>query len=83
MKVKFMSSKHNDDKQLMQTKNDNIETMISNEADEIINKLLESLLTKYQLEDLEGLEESMKGSDFVFDSINEIHYKCNKIKLNR
>ena len=24
----------------------------------------------------------MRGSDFVFDSIDEMHYKCNKISLN-
>ena len=38
---------------------------MGNETDEII-ELFESLLQKYQ----EGLEESMKGSDFVFDSVD-------------
>ena len=73
-----MSSRDDDDKQLMHSKRDNIEIMIVNKTDGIINELFESFLTRYQL----GLERSMKGSDFVFDSIDGIHYKCNKISLN-
>ena len=52
--------------------------MTGNETNKIINELFESLLTRYQL----ALEESMKGSNFVFDSIDGMHYKCNKISLN-
>ena len=44
----------------------NIEIMIGNETDETIRKLFEYLLQKYH----EGLEESMKGSEFVFDRID-------------
>ena len=29
-----------------------------------------------------GLEESMKGSELVFDSVDLLHYKCLKISLN-
>lgn len=72
-----MSSRDNDDTQLMHSKSDNIEIMIVNKTDGIINELFESFLTRYQL----GLE-SMKGNDFVFDSIDGMHYKCNKISLN-
>lgn len=73
-----MSSRDDDDKQLMHSKRDNIEIMIVNKTDGIINELFESFLTRYQL----GLERSMKGSDFVFDSIDGMHYKCNKISLD-
>ena len=52
--------------------------MTGNETNKIINELFESLLTRYQL----ALEESMKGSNFVFDSIDGMHYKCDKISLN-
>ena len=31
----------------------------------------------------EGLEKSMKGSEFVFDSVNLLYYKLHKISLNR
>ena len=63
----------------MNTKNDDIEIMMGNETDEIIEELFESLLQKYQ----EGLEEKMRGSEFVFDSIDLLHYNLNKISLNR
>ena len=63
MVINFVSSKDSDEICIMRTKSNNIEIMMGNETDEII-ELFESLLQKYQ----EGLEESMKGSDFVFDS---------------
>ena len=53
--------------------------MMGNERDEIIDELFESLLQRYQ----EGLEESVKGSEFVFDSIDLLYYKLHKISLNR
>ena len=63
----------------MHTKSDNTEFMMGNERDEIIDELFESLLQRYQ----EGLEESVKGSEFVFDSIDLLYYKLHKISLNR
>ena len=41
---------------------------------EIIEELFESLFQRYQ----EGLEESMKGSEFVFDSVDLLNYKFQK-----
>ena len=63
----------------MHTKSDNTEFMMGNERDEIIDELFESLLQRYQ----EGLEESVKGREFVFDSIDLLYYKLHKINLNR
>ena len=31
----------------------------------------------------EGLEESIKRSDFIFDSVDTLYYNLNKINLNR
>ena len=71
----------------MHSKSNNIEikqTNITNETNgnktsEIIKELFDSLLQKYQ----KGLEESMKGSEFVFDSIYVLYYKLHEISLNR
>ena len=60
----------------MHSKYNNSEVIISNETDEITEKPFESLLQKYQ----KGLEESMKGREFVYDDL--LHYKCHKISLN-
>ena len=40
--------------------------MTGDETDDVIKEILKSVLQRYQ----EGLEESVKGSDFVFDSID-------------
>ena len=77
--VNFISSKHSDETHTMHTKSNNIEIMMGNETDEVIKELFKSHLQKYQ----EGLEESMKGNEFVFDSIDLLHYKLYKISLNR
>ena len=52
---------------------------MGSETDEIIAELFKSLLKRYQ----EGLEESMKESLFVFDSVNSLYYKLHKINLNK
>ena len=48
------------------SKRDNIEIMINDKTDEVIEKLFQSLFSRYQI----GLETSMKGSDFIFDCIH-------------
>ena len=53
--------------------------MVGNKTDEIIEEFFKSLLQRYQ----EGLEESMKGSEFIFDSVYALYYNLNKISLNR
>ena len=53
--------------------------MMGDEADEIVKKIFESLFQRYQ----EGLEESMKGNEFVFDNVDLLEYKLNKIVLHR
>ena len=45
----------------------------------IIEDFLDSFLQKYQ----KGLEESMTGSEFVFDNFDSLYYKLHKTSLNR
>ena len=58
----------------MHAKSDNIEIMMGKETDDIIDEIFESLLAKYQ----EGLEESMRGSKFIFDSVDLLYYNLQK-----
>ena len=53
--------------------------MIGSGTDEVIENLFRSLLQRYQ----QNLEEKMRGSEFVFDGVNLLHYDLNKISLNR
>ena len=63
----------------MHTKSHNTEIMMDYETDEIIEELFKSLLQRYQ----EGFKESMRGSEFVFNSVGLLYYKLHRISLNR
>ena len=76
--IKFISSKDSSETRNMHSKSD-IEIMMGSETDEIVEELFEFLLKGYH----EELEESMKGSEFIFDSGNVLYYNLNKISLNR
>ena len=61
----------------MHSKSDNIEIMSSDEGDEAFKKLFDSLKNRYQ-----NNLESMRGSEFVFDYVKLLYYKCHKISFN-
>ena len=79
MAINFISSKDSDETQTMHTKSNNVEIMVGSETDEIIEDLFKSFLQKYQ----EGLEESMRGSEFVYGSFDVLYYNLNKVSLSR
>ena len=79
MQVNFISSKNSDETCTIRTKSNNVETMMDNETNEIIKELFESFLQRYQ----NGLEKSMKGSEFVFDRVDALYYDLNKVSLSR
>ena len=63
----------------MHLKSDNIEFISYDNANEVVNELSESFFSRYQI----GLETSMRRSDFIFDSVQLLHYKCHKINFKR
>ena len=79
MIINFISSKDSYEIRTMCTKSNNIKIMIGNETDEIIEEIFESLLQKYQA----GLEEKMRASEFVLDSVDLLHHNLYKISLSR
>ena len=74
----FISFLDNDKEHVMNSKSDNIEIIINDEVDAIIEQLFDLLRNRYQ----RNLE-SMRGSDFDFDYVHLLHYKCHKINFNR
>ena len=76
--INFMSSNDNDEEGMMHSKSDNIEIMINDKADEVIERLFQSLLSRYQI----GLETSLKG-DFIFGCVHLLYYRCNKINFKQ
>ena len=79
MSINFISSKDSDEIRNMCTKSDKIEIMTASETEEIIKELFKSLLQKYQ----ERLEESMRPSEFAFDSADLLYYQLHKTSLKR
>ena len=61
----------------MHSKTDNINVMMNDKADEVIKELFDSLKNKYQ-----SNLESIKGSEFIFDYVPLLYYKCHKINPN-
>ena len=70
MSINLISSKDSDENRSMHKKSDNIEIMTGRETVDIIDELFKSILQKYKKE----LEESMKGSEFIFDSQYLLYY---------
>ena len=65
MAINFMSSKDTEEKHVMHSTSDNIKLIPHNDANEAVNELFELLCSKY----LDNLEISMRGSDFIFASV--------------
>ena len=63
----------------MRSKSGVIKTMTGNKKNEITEEPFYSHLQEYQ----KGLQESIKFSEFVFESVDLLHYKFYKISLNR
>ena len=60
-------------------KSDNTECIIDDVIDKVIEELFQSLFSRYQI----GLETSMRGSNFIFDCVQLLYYKCHKVNSNR
>ena len=63
----------------MHSKSDNIEIMINEKAYKVSEKRFELLLNRYHIR----LETSMRRSDFIFDCVHLLYYKCHKINFKR
>ena len=79
MQISFISSLDTGEIRTIDSKSDNVEITMGNEADDIIKELFESFKKRYQ----EGLETKMKGSQFVFESVDLLYYSLHKTSLNR
>ena len=55
------------------------EFMIGSETEEVAEKLIISLLQKYQ----DNLQNKMKGSDFIFNGVNYLFYDLNRITISK
>ena len=79
MRIIFISFIDKNETQAMHTKSDNVEIMNGTDTSDVINKLINSFMKRYQ----EGLETKMKGSCYIFERIDLLEYHLHKISLNR
>ena len=78
--INFTSLKpDSDETRIMHTKSNNTEISIGDDTNDVIKELFKSFLQRYQ----EGLQETVRGSEFEFDGIYLLYYDFNKISLNR
>ena len=80
MKINFVSSKnYSNETRTMSNWSNNIEIIMGSETDDLIDELFKSFLQRYQ----KKLENSMNGSEFVFNSVDLLYYHLQKISLKR
>ena len=78
--ISFVSQKPgSDEMRVMYTRNISEEFMSGSETEEITEKLIMSLLQKYQ----DNLQNKMRGSDFIFNGVNYLFYDFNRITISK
>ena len=77
IKFNFISSKDSEEERVMHSRSDKIKLTSYNDKNEFVDELFESLRSRYQ----GNLETSMRGSDFVCDSVQLMYYKCDKVNF--
>ena len=78
--ISFISQKPNSNEiRVMFTRSTPEEFMTGIETEEVAEKLIMSILQKYQ----DNLQNKMKGSDFIFNGINYLYYDLNRITISK
>ena len=72
-----MSSKDAEEERVMHSNSKDIKFTSYNDANKVVDKLFDSLCSKY----LGNLERSMRESDFISDLVQLMHYKCHEVSF--
>ena len=75
--INIFSSKDGKEEHVMHASSDNVKFKPYSDASNVIDKLFKSLRSKFQV----NLITSMRGSDFIFDSVQLMYYKCHRVKF--
>ena len=78
MHVNFISSRDTGETRICYVWSDNISIMQDTDTYAIIREILKSFLHNYQQE-----LKIIKGSDFVFESVDLLDYKLHRVRLKR
>ena len=78
--ISFISQKPNSNEiRVTFTRSTPEEFMIGSETEEVAEKLIMSILQKYQ----DNLQNKMKGSNFIFNGINYLYFDLNRITISK
>ena len=77
--INLISSKDAEKDRVMHSKSDNIKFTSYNDTNEVVDELFNSLRLNYQ----GNLETSMEGSEFIFDLVYMMYYKCHEVNFRR
>ena len=77
--INFSSSKDAEEERVMHSSSSNMKFTSYSDANEVVDELFLSCRMKYQ----GNLETSMRGSYFIFDSVQLMYYKCPKVDFRR
>ena len=78
--INFISPKNiNEECVVRYSKSDNTEFTTSYNVNNVVDKAFEPVLSRSQI----GMEASMRGSGFTFNSVQLLYYKCHKIIFKR
>ena len=78
MHVNFISSKDTGETRIYYMWSDNVSIMQGKDTNDIIREMFDSFLYNYQKE-----LKNIKGSDFVFESVDLLDYKLHRVRLKR
>ena len=73
--INFIFSKDAEEDRAMHSRSNNIKFKSDNDTNEVVHELFETIRSRYQ----GNLETAMRGSNFIFDSVQLICYKCYKV----
>ena len=74
--INFISSEDGEEEHVMHSSSGNIKFTPYSYAN-VIDELFESLRSKYQV----NLKTSVRGSDFIFNSVQSMYYKCHRVNF--
>ena len=78
--ISFVSQKPDSNEiRIMYTRSIPEEIIIGSETEEVTENLIMQILQKYQ----DNLQNKMKGSDFIFNGVNYLHYDLNRIIISK
>ena len=77
--INFVSSRDAEEERVIHSNGENIKITFYNDANKVADELFQSLRSRYQ----DNLETSMRQSEFIFDSVQMMYYKCQKVNFRR